>query len=57
MANSTLSWWGGYLVNKMAGKVYFPSPYYKNNEKVVEKLCHPDFIKTDSRFLEKNTTE
>jgi hypothetical protein len=57
MANSTLSWWGGYLVSKTAGKVRFPNPYYKNNEQVVEKLCHPNFIKKNSRFMEKGSIE
>lgn len=57
MANSTLSWWGGYLVSKRAGKVYFPNPYYRNNTQVVEKLCHPDFLKTESRFTETRSIE
>ena len=39
MANSTLSWWGGWLaINKGGTKVYFPEPWRPSNPKVGQSL-------------------
>ena len=39
MANSTLSWWGGWLaINKGGTKVYLPDPWRPNNPKAGQSL-------------------
>lgn len=38
MANSTLSWWGGYFCQANGGEVDFPSPWAKNFQSTTEQL-------------------
>jgi hypothetical protein len=49
-ANSTLSWWGGYLASKFEeSKVIIPSPWFCNLD-TKDAFNHPMFIKSDSIF-------
>jgi hypothetical protein len=52
MANSTLSWWGGYLASKNGARVHFPDPFYIGNYAITDALCMPDFERTSSVFNE-----
>ncbi len=49
-ANSTLSWWGGYLAGKFEGSaVVIPSPWFCNLD-TKDAFNHPMFIKKESMF-------
>ncbi len=50
-ANSTLSWWGGFLCQFRGGDVYIPSPFYKNyTPNPCEAYNFPGFRKIQSTF-------
>jgi hypothetical protein len=51
LANSTLSWWGGFLASNRGKIVYSPSPFYKNDDKNDEQLQYAKFTKVKSEFL------
>ena len=51
LANSTLSWWGGFLASNRGKAVYSPSPFYKDDAKNDEVLQYKKFTKVDSIFL------
>ncbi len=51
MANSTLSWWGGYLANKNDAIVHFPDPFFKGNLSTTQALCTPNFERKISIFV------
>jgi len=51
LANSTLSWWGGFLAANQGKQVYSPSPFYKNDLKNDREMQYKKFIKVDSVFL------
>ena len=51
LANSTLSWWGGFLASNRGKIVYSPSPFYKDDYKNDEVLQYKKFTKVKSEFL------
>ena len=51
LANSTLSWWGGFVASNRGKTVYSPSPFYKDDEKNDDVLQYKKFTKVDSKFL------
>ena len=51
LANSTLSWWGGFLASNRGKIVYSPSPFYKDDYKNDELLQYKKFTKVTSEFL------
>ncbi|WP_426827190.1 alpha-1,2-fucosyltransferase [Candidatus Planktophila dulcis] len=51
LANSTLSWWGGFLASNRGKTVYSPSPFYRGDFKNDDVLQYKKFTKVDSRFL------
>ena len=51
LANSTLSWWGGFLASNRGKIVYSPSPFYKADLKNDELLQYKKFTKVNSEFL------
>jgi hypothetical protein len=51
LANSTLSWWGGFLASNRGKNVYSPSPFYKDDFKNDDLLQYYKFTKVSSKFL------
>ena len=51
LANSTLSWWGGFLATNKGKTVYSPSPFYKDDAKNDDVLQYKKFTKVNSIFL------
>lgn len=51
LANSTLSWWGGFLASNRGKTVYSPSPFYKDDAKNDDVMQYRKFTKVDSKFL------
>jgi hypothetical protein len=51
LANSTLSWWGGFLASNKGNAVLSPNPFYKNDLQSNEVLQYKKFVKVDSKFL------
>ena len=51
LANSTLSWWGGFLAANRGKQVYSPSPFYKSDVQSNPTMQYKKFIKVDSVFL------
>jgi len=51
LANSTLSWWGGFLASNRGKIVHSPSPFYKNDFKNDDLLQYYKFTKVSSEFL------
>lgn len=51
LANSTLSWWGGFLAANRGNRVYSPSPFYKNQPQINLVMQYKKFISVDSEFL------
>jgi hypothetical protein len=51
LANSTLSWWGGFLASNRGKIVYSPSPFYKDEFKNDDLLQYYKFTKVSSMFL------
>ena len=51
LANSTLSWWGGFLASNRDKNVFSPSPFYKNEFSNNQRLQYKKFIEVDSVFL------
>jgi len=51
LANSTLSWWGGFLASNRGKIVYSPSPFYKDEFKNDDLLQYYKFTKVSSEFL------
>jgi len=55
-ANSTLSWWGGYLASLSGSTVVIPHPWFQNwSEDPGEAFCHPNFLRWPSNFLRTKT--
>jgi|694.fasta_scaffold126293_2 hypothetical protein len=51
-ANSTLSWWGGFLSSKKGGLCVLPKPWFKNwHEEVGEAFYFPKALQIESSFL------
>ena len=53
MANSTLSWWGGWLLTQNKGICTFPYPWRPGNIEVTEKLILAGALLANSDFPEK----
>ena len=50
-ANSTLSWWGGYLSFKNGGIMVIPNPWFADwGERVGSAFAHPGVLQVDSGF-------
>jgi hypothetical protein len=50
-ANSTLSWWGGYLSFKNGGTTVIPYPWFAGwSEKVGSAFAYPGVLQVDSRY-------
>jgi len=50
-ANSSLSWWGGYLCMNKGGVVYVPKPWFQNeNAPKFEHYMHPQFNIYEANF-------
>ena len=50
-ANSTLSWWGGFLSFKNGGIMVIPNPWFAEwGERVGSAFAHPGVMQVDSRF-------
>ena len=51
-ANSTLSWWGGFLAQSHGADVYIPDPFFRNFYPEQERpFAYPGFSLIDSRFM------
>ena len=51
-ANSTLSWWAGFISAKKGGQVYFPEPWFKNwHEPVGDAFYFPECKTIQSTFI------
>jgi hypothetical protein len=51
-ANSTLSWWGGYLARSRGATVYIPHPYFRNfHASPGMAFADPSFSLMDSHFM------
>ena len=52
-ANSTLSWWGGFLSFKNGGIMVIPNPWFAEwGERVGSAFAHPGVLQVDSNFRE-----
>jgi hypothetical protein len=52
-ANSTLSWWGGYLCHKRGGFMVIPDPFFDElGERAGSAFAFPGVLKVDSEFRE-----
>lgn len=51
LANSTLSWWGGFLASNRGKVVLSPSPFYKNDLQSDQLIQYKKFTKVTSEFL------
>ncbi len=50
-ANSTLSWWGGYLSYKNGGIMVIPNPWFAEwGERVGSAFANPGVLQVDSRY-------
>lgn len=50
-ANSTFSWWGGFLCSSRGGEVFIPDPFYKNfSPDPQDSYNFPGFLKLESIF-------
>jgi len=50
-ANSTFSWWGGYICSKRGGIAFTPRPWFSSNiPKSETALSHPDFHRVTSGY-------
>lgn len=50
-ANSSLSWWGGYLSMLNGGRVFIPKPWFKiDTNNITNSLLHPKFYTYPSIF-------
>jgi hypothetical protein len=50
-ANSSLSWWGGYLCMNNGGKVKIPQPWFQDNSETPRHdYLHPNFLVYKSFF-------
>ena len=50
-ANSTLSWWGGFLSFKNGGIMVIPNPWFAEwGERVGSAFAHPGVLQVDSGF-------
>jgi hypothetical protein len=51
-ANSTLSWWGGFLAEGQGGNVVIPNPFFKNTQPAPGNAFQfPNFETLPSFFL------
>jgi hypothetical protein len=58
IANSTLSWWGGFISFKSGGSVYMPDPWFLNwHEPVGSAFYFPGCHKRPATFLEKTDNQ
>lgn len=51
LANSTLSWWGGFLASNRGNSVFSPTPFYKDDLHNNDALQYKKFTKVKSEFL------
>jgi hypothetical protein len=52
-ANSTLSWWGGFLAQSRGAQVYIPHPFFREYSPDPElSFAYPDFQLLNARFME-----
>lgn len=52
-ANSTLSWWGGFLANSRGADVYIPMPFFRDLSPRPElAFAYPGFKHLNSRFID-----
>jgi hypothetical protein len=52
-ANSTLSWWGGFIGSESGSIVVFPFPYYQFRDSILGKaFLHPNFKISQAEFVE-----
>lgn len=50
IANSSFSWWAGFLATSHGAKVYAPFPWFKNYDSWNEEIYPSSFFKIDSKF-------
>jgi len=51
-ANSTFSWWGGFLASEHAAKVFLPDPWFHNwPEEVGDAFYFPNCVRVKSDFI------
>jgi hypothetical protein len=55
IANSSFSWWAGYLAAAQGAKVFAPSPWFKNSQSWSEDIYANSFIKIPAHYDEKNS--
>ena len=52
-ANSTLSWWGGFLARSRGAKVYIPQPFFREYSPDPEQsFVYPGFHLMNARYME-----
>lgn len=54
IANSSLSWWGGFLALKNGATVMAPSPWFKGSHSWCQDIYPVDYIKVAASFVEKD---
>jgi hypothetical protein len=50
IANSSFSWWAGFLAASHGAKVYAPFPWFKSDDSWNKEIYPSSFIKIDSKF-------
>jgi hypothetical protein len=54
IANSSFSWWAGFLAASQGADVYVPEPWFKNSQSWSEEIYPDSFIKVPAYFVDKD---
>jgi hypothetical protein len=54
IANSSFSWWAGFLAAAQGAKVYVPEPWFKNSQSWSEEIYSASFTKVPAHFVDKD---
>ena len=54
IANSSFSWWAGFLAAAQGAEVYVPEPWFKNSQSWSEEIYPASFTKLPAHFVDKD---
>ncbi len=54
IANSSFSWWAGFLAAAQGAEVYAPEPWFKNSQSWSEEIYPASFTKVPAHFVDKD---